>query len=329
MSITRFDLEAAYRRIEELHARPLPDEPYWYGLGYHLLDLCGLPHTFTLRFQMHHGPMIDVEAFRMYTESPLPILICHEDFAATLQGHQGRKIMVLGAPQVRYRRHQAIGQNADAQGTIAFPCHSTHHIDAEFDHKIYAEQLRTLPERFQPVSVCMYALDLLKGRHKPYLEAGLPVFTAGHIADPEFTRRLYGFLRRARFTTGNEIGTHTILSLEMGIPYFHSGPQPAFRPGPDAFEHAAMAQQLGRPLLRPTDYNRPKSAHLRTLIPTAADDVGISPELASMVRDVHGCDHAATAEEVRRFILDAYVSFYPATQTVLRHARRTGDFFEA
>lgn len=326
MSITGFDLDTAFRQIEALAAQPLPDEPYWYGLGYHILDMCELPATFPLRFQMHHGPMIDPEPFRMYTESRLPILICHEGFAETLQGQPGRKIMVLGAPQVRYRRYQGIVQDVDACGTIAFPCHSTHHIDTEFDHSVYAEQLRTLPERFQPVSVCIYALDLLKGRHRPYLEAGLPILSAGHMADPGFTTRLYDFLRRARFTTGNEIGTHSILSLEMGIPYFHSGPQPRYRPGAGAAEHASIADTLGKPLLSPTDYNRPKSARLRALIPTVTDDVVISPDLAALIQDIHGCDDAASVDDVRRFILDAYVSFYPATQTVLRHARKTGDF---
>ncbi len=60
-------------------------------------------------------------------------------------------------------------------GTIAFPCHSTHTIRAQFDHNDYAKRLLNLPDFMHPISVCLYWKNYLLGEHLAYEANGIRV----------------------------------------------------------------------------------------------------------------------------------------------------------
>lgn len=122
-------------------------------------------------------------------------------------------------PFVWYRRKHNIKRRNDANGTIAFPAHSSADVDCRFDIDKYIQFLKGLPEEMQPVSACIFSVDVLNGMHKPFIEAGIPVYTAGNISDIRFVERYYDILSRFKYSTSNEPGSYLFYSIEMGIPF--------------------------------------------------------------------------------------------------------------
>lgn len=131
-------------------------------------------------------------------------------------------------PFVWYRRAYGIQREKHAKGTIAFPAHSTAHWDSIFDIYAYIEQLQSLPEEMQPVCVCLYVDDIWKGRHKIFMESGIPVYSAGNARDIRFVDRYYEILRHFKYATSNFIGSYSFYSVEMGIPFSLHGDIPLF-----------------------------------------------------------------------------------------------------
>ncbi len=131
-------------------------------------------------------------------------------------------------PFVWYRREHNIQKDKHAKGTIAFPAHSNAHWDSVFNINSYIEQLKALPEEMQPVCACLYVDDIWKGRHKIFIEKGIPVYSAGNARDIRFVDRYYEILRHFKYSTSNLIGSYTFYSVEMGIPFSLYGDTPSF-----------------------------------------------------------------------------------------------------
>ena len=126
---------------------------------------------------------------------------------------------VLYSPAVFYRRKNKIEKLNQAEGTIAFPAHTTPSIEDVSNIEIYIEQLKNLPAQFQPVSVCLHMHDINKGQHKIFMKHNIPVYTAGNSADPRFIERFHDILKNFKYSTSNMIGSYAYYSVEMGIPF--------------------------------------------------------------------------------------------------------------
>ena len=116
-----------------------------------------------------------------------------------------------------------------ARGTLAYPSHSLPDIDDVSDVEKYIRDLRTLPDEYQPVVVSLHYHDINKGRHRIFLDSGIPVYTAGTPHDYRFTERFYSILSNFKYTTSNFLGSYIFYSIEMGIPFFFHGDKPVFK----------------------------------------------------------------------------------------------------
>jgi hypothetical protein len=293
-------------RINNFDKLPLPRESEWYGIGRVVRELANLPADFPLYLQVHHGPCIEEFPMVHYDASPLPVLTCRDAFVKLHARIPGKTAKIMGTPQVLYRRLHNVVISESAQGTLAFPYHSSHHVAAVFDQERYAERLLQLPEEFQPVTVCVYWKDIMEGHHLAYANRGLRVVTAGHIADQDFTTRFYNHLRHFRYTTGNFTGSHSILSLEMGIPYFHSGPIPLLvdRTSGDPY-FVEVAGGPGKQISADA-IDRPIGSQVDNLLPKLGGNMEISPVLKQLVSYIHGCDRPLDGDDLRRFVIRAY-----------------------
>lgn len=195
-----------------------------YSIGRLYREYAGYPQCLPVFTMSDHGVCWDVaypweaevEATDRFFWSEGKI----RDFARLSDKHCHRVLQ----PLVWYRRKHGIERSADARGTIAFPSHACPWTECEFDVDAYIKVLKELPSEMQPVSVCIYWTDVQRGLAKPFLDAGLPVYTAGHSKDVRYVDRFYDLLRHFRYTTGNALGTYTFYSVEMGIPFSLVGP---------------------------------------------------------------------------------------------------------
>jgi len=198
-----------------------------YGMGNALKQYLKVPQPFPLFVELDHGVYLVDTPSQCQLKTKYPIFVTRESQREELLKH-GKKSYVTGSSFVHYRKLNKIKLALDAAGTVCFPVHSTHLIDVVFDWEKYAEELLRLPLQMHPITVCMYWSDLLKNRHKPFLNKRINVVTAGHMADPHFTRNFYDILRKHKYGSSNQISSCTFYCVDMGIPFFLYGDEPLF-----------------------------------------------------------------------------------------------------
>lgn len=108
-------------------------------------------------------------------------------------------------------------------GTLFMPCHSTELQPMDADWYLMARSLEELP---QPVTVCMYYLDIEMKRDRDFRKRGYEVVTAGGIMDRAFLPRLAGYIRGSELVASNGVGTHAFYSIAADTPFFLHGPAP-------------------------------------------------------------------------------------------------------
>lgn len=198
---------------------------YWtaeiYGFGKHIREYGFYPRFLPLCVYTDHGPgQLDDRPYLHELTSGAPCQMYHSPASVEIwKKFSSNTCYVLYSPFVFYRRSCKIEKSKNAKGTIAFPAHSTPMIDDVSDVELYIKQLLELPDRFQPVSVCLYMQDINKGRHKIFMKHKIPVVTAGCTLDLRFTQRFYDILKNFLFATSNSIGSYVYYAVEMGIPF--------------------------------------------------------------------------------------------------------------
>lgn len=311
----RNDLE----RIKYFHAQTQhPPEAAWYGLDRPLKRAFDIPDVMPVLVQMHHSIDCYLHTPPCYTSHKGALLVGTKYYQKLYVEHYGKPTYATGSPYVHYRRMNGVDILPDAKGTLAFPAHSTHHVHSRYDVERFADLLLALPDSLQPVGVCLYWMDMLNGKLEPFLKRNIPVYTAGHIFDPDFHVRFYDILRRYRYSTANAaMGSHIVLALEMGLPYFRlggrymmedvTGGDPNWPGG--AQPEDAFSSKLAAEIERLTFDLEPHHT---------ATDIAISPELAAKVSEAHGCDGPVDADLTRKIIFYAFLKRHPWGQQLER-----------
>ena len=248
MPITAEDIS----RIKRFERKLLPKYPHWYGNQKILYDYVELPQFLPASVHLQHG------ANTIYKNGKPDHLVQNNDYPTiflsnTIQKEVCEKfidkpIYVSGSLFPYYRKMNHIEKSPDAKGTLAFPTHSTKDISAEVNWKKYAEELKALPEKYHPICVSLYFIDVLKGAHTYFEAEGFDVCSNGHIADTRFVERFYENMRQYKFTTGNEIGSFMYYAVEMDIPFFVYGSRSRyvnFGNNKDAPQRAVLLRKPG------------------------------------------------------------------------------------
>lgn len=154
-------------------------------------------------------------------------MFCFDDKNTKYYNENARKqCYTLYSPYVFYRRIKNINMLTTACGTLSFPAHTTPDTENLSNINEYIKQLKSLPEKFQPVCVCLHYHDINKKEYKIYQESNIPVYTVGSPFDIRFSQRFYNILKNFKYTTSNMVGSYTYYSIEMNIPFFIHGKKP-------------------------------------------------------------------------------------------------------
>ena len=134
-----------------------------------------------------------------------------------------KKIHLTMFPLVGLRKKLKIQKLASAQGTLIFIDHSLPGWNPPDDVVESIEHFSRLAPEFHPLVLCIHMHDVNKGLHLRLKEFGMPIVTAGSIYNYWFADRFYSILRNFQYATSPRIGTHTLLSEEMGVRFFLGG----------------------------------------------------------------------------------------------------------
>jgi predicted O-methyltransferase YrrM len=226
--------EAELEQLVSIHASFPPNgvgcmEPEYYGGGRELRRYGLCPPFMPICCMSTHGVALwdYPQNYQLATNFPAMLVNSHRMKIAWLQRSKIR-CFVITNPFILYRRRQRIRRVKNPIGSIAFFSHSTAEIDVHVDVANYIEQLRALPEAFQPVTVCLHFRDVEKGLHREFISRGVKCVSAGHWLDPKFIERFYAIVAEARYATSNSIGSYVFYCVELGIPFSLCGDEPVY-----------------------------------------------------------------------------------------------------
>lgn len=201
-----------------------PHAARMYGIGYWLKKRFRLPQFISLdNWEILHYPPDSNEVRDGDRGWAIPFLLYNRTQKKNYD-KAGKSSLLVGSAFRHCREIEDIRPSPSARGTLAFPAHSTLHVDSSCDWDRYADALLALPERFQPVSVCLYFKELMNLAYRPFIRRGITVHCAGHLLDDRFPLNFYNILRNFKYSTGNMVGSSAYYSIDFGIPFFIYGP---------------------------------------------------------------------------------------------------------
>lgn len=222
-----------YQEFKKFHDYDLTKLRMFRSYGTHKLvnQYLGLPSWFPIDYitYLEHGISYNegeasaVADKRLAEIGPECILLNNKMRADGCKAVYQKDSYILGASFVHYRNMHQIEQDEDAKGTLVFPSHSSPYAYAVFDYEAYAEALLNLPEKYHPIHVCVYWMDILLGQHEPFVKHNIPVYTCGHLGDAKFAHNFYNLIKRYKYLSSNHVGSYAVYSLEMGIPFILYG----------------------------------------------------------------------------------------------------------
>lgn len=259
-----------------------------YGIDEIVKCWCKYPKWLPFRFEIHHGWYIVDKPSKVDIESLSPVLLMfNRRQKETWEKNYKKPAVVIGAPYIHYRRCKNIKQSPDASGTIAFPQHSAAHYDVIFDIDNYCRKLNQLPDEFKPITICLHVHDVRRGRIALYEEKGFKVITAGPRETIEFAKKFYDILSNFKYSTSNIVGSHTMYSIEMGIPFFLCG-EPGYYAG------------------RPEEPKSKIGLKAETLFNNLPENVKITSEQKQFIENEAGINDCINPDELRKFLLKIF-----------------------
>jgi len=139
----------------------------------------------------------------------------------------GKQVIQVPHPWIHYRRSRGIKRLDPAKGTLVFVTHHAPGFQWE-NHTTeeYFASLRSLPERFHPVVLCLHMHDIRAGLHKRLRVHGFPMVTAGNTSSVMFVDHFYEIVQGYAFATSPGWGSQVAYCVELGLPYFFIGVRP-------------------------------------------------------------------------------------------------------
>ena len=199
----------------------------YYGQASIIKRYISSPEAKPLKVVLEHGINLDDLVWECDANAPLPMIASCSQWRSEIHKAKTNKQSIpigFGSLYAKELVKESFGEVPanERRGTIAFPCHSTHTIKANFAEKQYAEFLNSLPAEYQPVFVCVYWKDILENRHLVYIDHDLPVISCGHMFDKDFLLRFQDLCLQFKFATANKIGTHLFQAASAGCEFFFS-----------------------------------------------------------------------------------------------------------
>ena len=197
-----------------------------YGFNKIVREYLNYPSIFPLPFNMHHGWYVSERPRSSDLENNSSIILVFNKRQADIwRKYSDKKVAILGAPFIHYRRKYGILRSQNPKGMIVYPAHSGSNSDAVFNQRELCEDILKYSKQYNPITVSVHHDDILRGKDKIYREYGFNVFCSGHRKSIEFAKNFYNEIRKYKIACSNNFGSQLLYAVEMGIPYFVFGPK--------------------------------------------------------------------------------------------------------
>ena len=205
---------------------------YWiwgpYSLGKCLRYWTKYPRVLPLNVYADHAAGLWSQLFPVELDSSANVhFTWHPMKEQRYKNLANKKVIRIMHPWVSYRRLRGITRSKIPSGTLVLYMHNTNSVKWEgHDTEEYFEKLRELPDKFQPVVLCLHSNDIKTGLHKELRCHGFPIVTAGNTASANFVDCFYELIKNYAYGTSQAWGSAVAYCVELGVPYFFMGETP-------------------------------------------------------------------------------------------------------
>lgn len=244
-SLSIFDVEPLSQELSSYS-----DEYYYvnsrYAIGHHLRKHANWdkPVNAIIEHGVYHDDDVkDMEVYNNRFPSILTYGPVRHTFLTDLIGHE-KTIYKLG-PHIEYvdslLDEKELNTLKAELGTVllAIPTHSIESHKLEFDYEGWISEIKKIGKDYDTIIVNVYFQDVVFGRHKHYLDAGLRVVTSGHRSDMNFLPRLKSIIMLSDMTMSNRYSTPVGYCLHLNKPHYIYQQEMEFKTTEEALEFHA------------------------------------------------------------------------------------------
>jgi hypothetical protein len=222
---------AAFEHLLRLRT---PDNKFWtwevYALGAALRRVLNLGWGPRLSVGSDHGINLGTEPGDSDQKLETDIHVTWSLWRAKMEFHDARLVLRAQHPWVPYRKIKGYSLSPQARGTIVFVPHSVPGLDyEEFNIEDFLATLKSLPEKFHPLTLCLQFHDASIEAVIKIAKAGYRSVTAGNSLSPSYADRFYSIIRTHQYATSPSIGSQLFYCHELGVRYFLFDPQKKFQ----------------------------------------------------------------------------------------------------
>lgn len=201
-----------------------------YSFGKCFREQLNWPNWLPLPFYSDHGVCL-LSSFQSHEKNNKSLY--HLTWAypryKCLSKYNNKNVIRTIYPWITYRRNKKYSIKDDAKGTIIFYAHSNNGIDIqEFNDDEYIKTLKSLPEKYHPLVICLHQHDINKGIHLKLRKYNIPIITMGYTYSPYFVDRFYEIVSHFKNATSSSGGSELFTTTEFGLNYFIIGQPPTY-----------------------------------------------------------------------------------------------------
>lgn len=178
---------------------------------------------------------------------------------------------------------------------LAFPMHSTHFKDNDYELDNFIQVLKEERKRFDTVRICLYWRDFQRGTMNRFIQEGFECVCCGHMFDLLFLERQKSLIAIADATISNGVGSHIGYSVFLNKGHWLI---------PDDFlltDNTYGAAEIEMEIKRTSQsYSSIKKAFMNNC------DYEITNEQMSLVDDYWGISSIKSRSEMKDFLLSLY-----------------------
>jgi hypothetical protein len=260
------------------------------------------PSALPLCFCSDHGVHWESRCWPNEVDSPYETFFTwNKKKSIAMKLEHGKSSYYVPHPWVFYRKKYYGNPPPIRSGTLVYYAHSNSLSNPTYKNlDDYMASLVRLPEKYQPICLCVSFHDIEKGTHKKLRKYGIPIVTAGSTGARDFVDRFYSLIYQFRYATSPNIGSHTYYVLEAGVPFFVFGDHPEYHlKGSDAVPDGPLnLKDYG------DDDDIERLEHLRLLLSQRVDTV--TEEQRTIVSEYLGLDSDMTRIQAAKILWGAF-----------------------
>jgi|TARA_B110000027_G_scaffold131777_1_gene156685 hypothetical protein len=136
--------------------------------------------------------------------------------------------IITGCPYRNFKDRNNISA-LKKKNSLYFYVHSTNKISIEQKINVFLDSLNKLSKNLKPIDICLHWHDYKNKNLVRYLKnEGYKIFCAGNIYSTQYMENLYKIIRNYNHCLSNQLGTYSLLSIDLKIPFTILDPEPEY-----------------------------------------------------------------------------------------------------